>query len=131
MNEFANLLNAHGHFHDWYLETITIRGNVNPRIPDTLILGIFDSERSAKLTFSGVTRLGIEDGGLLNIVNAIEIVEADSPAFQQAQRVLAKSAHDERSAVHTAYLYSTVGAEIAVEFDSLHIETSLRPADLS
>jgi hypothetical protein len=131
MNKISDLLDAHGHFHDWYLETITIRGNVNPRIPDTLILGIFESERSAKLTFRGVTRLGIEDGGLLNIVNAIEMIDADSPAYQQAQRVLAKSAHDERRAIHTAYLYSTVGAEIAVEFDSLHIETSSRSADLS
>lgn len=123
MNKISDQLSAHGHFHDWYLETIIIRGIINPRVPDTLILGLFDYERAARVTFSGVTRLGIESGGALNIVNSIEMVEPGSPAFQQAQSLLAKSAHDKRRAIHTVYLYSTVGAEIAVEFDALSIET--------
>jgi hypothetical protein len=123
MNEISRQLSAHDGFHDWHLESITIRGIINPRVPDTLILGLFDYEQSANVTFSGVTRLGIEAAGALNIVNGIEMVEPDSPAFQQAQILLAKSAHDKRRGVHTVYLYSTVGAEIAVEFDSLAIET--------
>ncbi|MFM0324569.1 hypothetical protein [Caballeronia glebae] len=123
MNEISNRLSAYGHFHDWYLETIVVRGMINRRIPDTLVLGLFDYEREVRLTFNGVTRLGIESGGALNIVNAIEIVDPDSQAFQQAQSLLAKSAHDKRRGIHTAYLYSTVGAEIAIEFDSLTIES--------
>ncbi|WP_321800712.1 hypothetical protein [Caballeronia sp. J97] len=101
----------------------SFRGVIDPRLPDTLVLGLFDYERvTATLTFGGVTRLGIEPGGVLNIVNSIEVVEPDSEAFQQAQTLLAKSAHDTRRAIHTVYLYSTVGAEIAIEFDSLRIE---------
>ncbi|MDR5754292.1 MULTISPECIES: hypothetical protein [unclassified Caballeronia] len=129
MNEISDQLSEHGHFHDWYLEAIIIRGTANRRVPDTLVLGLFESEREATITFSGVTRLGIEDGGALNIVNAIEVVESNSQAFQQAQSLLAKSAHDKRKGNYTVYLYSTVGAEIAVEFDSMNIDLK-RPIEV-
>lgn len=122
MNDVSTQLSEHGHFHDWYLEAIIIRGVTNPRVPDTLILGLFEGEREATITFRGVSRLGIEAGGALNIVNSMEAIEPNSEAFQQVKSLLAKSAHDTRRGKHTVYLYSTVGAEIAVEFDSLNIE---------
>jgi hypothetical protein len=64
------------------------------------------------------------DGGLLNIVNAIEVLEPDSETYPLAMRMLQKSAHfGKRRADHVAYV-STVGVEIAVEFDSPGVEST-------
>lgn len=51
-----------GHFHDWYIDIIATRNEVDPKVPDTFILGLFDQERRATVTFCGVTRVGIEHG---------------------------------------------------------------------
>ncbi|KXU87329.1 hypothetical protein CR51_35445 [Caballeronia megalochromosomata] len=121
MPEISNL---YGNFHDWLLERIIVRGSENRRHPDTLILGLFDDQEGfVSATFNGMTRLGIEGGGALNIVNCLEIVEPDADAFDLAQTLLSKSAHGERRGRYVAYLYSTVGAEIAVEFDEVTIAT--------
>jgi hypothetical protein len=117
-------LERFGCFHDWYLDIISTRNDVDPRVPDTFILGLFDRERRATITFRGVTRVGIENGGLLNIVNAIETVRPGSEPYKRAMALLERSAHGERRAEYVAYLFSTVGAEIAVEFDSLRIESA-------
>lgn len=124
MTTVAEILEAFHHFHDWYLDTIAIKGETDPKVPDLLILGLFDQQRRATLTFRGVTRVGIENGGVLNIVNAIETVPPGSGLYAQAQALLARSAHDHRRAGLIAYLFSTIGAEIAVEFDSLDVETA-------
>jgi hypothetical protein len=54
-----------GHFHDWYIDIIATRNEAEPKVPDTFILGLFDQERRATITFRGVTRAGIENAGLL------------------------------------------------------------------
>lgn len=127
MTPIAQTLEKFNHFHDWYLDTIAIQGKADPKVPDTVTLGLFDQHRRATIVFRRVTRVGIENGGLLNIVNAIETVSPGSEPYKRAQALLALSAHDHQRAEHVVYLFSTVGAEIAVEFDSLHIE-SIDPA---
>jgi len=122
MTPIAQTLEKFNHFHDWYLDTIAIQGEADPEVPDTVTLGLFDQHRRATIVFRGVTRVGIENGGLLNIVNAIETVSPGSEPYEQAQALLARSAHDQRRAEHVVYLFSTVGAEIAVEFDSSRVE---------
>jgi hypothetical protein len=119
MTEISNI---YGNFHDWFLESIVVRGSDDPRVPDTLILGLRDDTRgSVEIIFSGMTRAGIENGGALNIVNALEIVEPGEDGFELAQSLLARSAHGKRKARLVAYLYATVGAEIAVEFDRVTV----------
>lgn len=122
MTEIDDLLDRHGHFHDWYLETIIIRGEVRPKVPDTLILGLFDEDRRAILTFRGVSRIGIENAGVLNIVYAIDLIKPNSEAFDQARKLLAVSSREPHEGKSVVYLYSTIGAEIAVEFDSMSVE---------
>jgi hypothetical protein len=117
-------LQQFAHFHDWYIDIIATQGDVDPKLPDTLVLSLFNQQRRATITFRGVTRAGIENGGLLNIVNAIETVEPGSDAYHRAQVLLERSAHGPRRAAHVAYVFSSVGAEIAVEFDSLRVEST-------
>ncbi|MFP4894976.1 hypothetical protein [Paraburkholderia sp. EG304] len=123
MSTISDALKGFDHFHDWYLDTIAIHGEVNPKVPDTFVLGLFDRERRVTITFRGVTRIGIENGGLLNIVNAIETLKPDSDQYERAEVLLRRSAHGPTRAGHLAYVHSSVGAEIAVEFDSMTIES--------
>jgi hypothetical protein len=88
---------------------------------------LFQVADSSLPQLRGVTRVGIENGGLLNIVNAIETVSPGSEPYKRSQALLARSAHDHRRAEYVIYLFSTVGAEIAIEFDSLRVE-SIEPA---
>ncbi|CAM2170817.1 hypothetical protein PSAC2689_10383 [Paraburkholderia sacchari] len=63
MTTISEALENFGHFRDWYLNIIATKGEVNPKVPDTFIVGLFDQERRATITFCGVTRIGIENGG--------------------------------------------------------------------
>ena len=119
----AEISDLYGNFHDWFLETIIVRGSTNPRRPDTLVLGLFDDQTCVSVTFDGMSRAGFKGGGALNIVNCLEIVEPNTDGFALAQSLLSESAHGKHSGRYVAYLYSTVGAEIAVEFDSVTIAT--------
>ncbi|MEM5367848.1 hypothetical protein V4C53_17645 [Paraburkholderia azotifigens] len=119
-----NSLDQFGGFHDWYLDVIATAMEDGASTPNTLKLGLYNQSRRATVCFCGVTRASIVDGGLLNIVNSIEELTPDNAAYAAAMEMLKKSAHfGKRRAEHIAYLFSTVGAEIAVEFDSLEIET--------
>ncbi|SEI55437.1 hypothetical protein [Paraburkholderia diazotrophica] len=121
----TDALEQFGGFHDWYLDVIATSKEGGANTPNTLILGLCDQSRRATVTFCGVTRASIVDGGLLNIVNSIEVLTVGNAAYPAAIAMLKKSAHfGTHSANHIAYLFSTVGAEIAVEFDSLKIEPS-------
>ncbi|WNC91525.1 hypothetical protein RI103_09330 [Paraburkholderia sp. FT54] len=121
----ADELEKFGNFHDWYIDIIATSKEGGGSTPNTLTLALYDQTRRATVTFCGVTRAAIEGGGLLNIVNAIEVLEQDNEAYAVAISMLERSAHFGRHhGDHIAYVFSTVGAEIAVEFDSLRIETA-------
>lgn len=112
------------YFHDWYIDIIATRNEADPEVPDTFILGLFDKGRRATITFRGVTRVSFENGGLLNIVYAIELLEPDSEPYKRATALLERSAHGKQRAANVAYVFATAGAEIAVEFDSIRIEAA-------
>ncbi len=118
-------LEKFGGFHDWYIDIIATGKEEGASTPNTLTLALYDQNRRATVTFRGVTRATIDGGGLLNIVNAIEVLEPDSEAYPAAIEMLKKSAHfGARRGAHIAYVFSTVGAEIAIEFDSIRIEAT-------
>jgi hypothetical protein len=39
-------------FHDWYIDIMATRNEADAKVPDTFILGLFDEERRATITFS-------------------------------------------------------------------------------
>jgi len=120
----TDALERFGNFHDWYLEAIATSKEGSANTPNALTLRLYDQSRRATVTFFGVTRASIIDGGLLNIVNSIEVLKPGDEAYSAAIQVLKKSAHfGKRRADHIAYVFSTVGAEIAVEFETLDIAT--------
>jgi hypothetical protein len=110
------------HFHDWYLDRITIGPNEEPR---ALTLGLYLGNERANVTFEGVTCLSLENLGLLNIVYSIRIVEASDKNYDYVSAVLNKG---ERLSTHkaakVAFMYSSLGAELAIEFDALEIQAA-------
>lgn len=121
----TDALEQFGSFHDWYIDVIATSKEGGTSTPNALTLGLYDQKRRATVTFHGVTRASIVDGGLLNIVNSIEVLKPGDEAYPAAVEMLKKSAHfGKRYADNIAYVFSTVGAEIAVEFDSIKIETT-------
>ncbi|PLZ00837.1 hypothetical protein CY652_19195 [Burkholderia sp. WAC0059] len=81
--------------------------------------------RRATVTFQGVTCVCLESWGLLNIVYSIRLLRPDDERFAQARTVLARGERlTDRRAACLVYLYSTLGAEIAVELDSIRIESA-------
>jgi hypothetical protein len=118
----AESLDQFGHFHDWYLDTVAVGPNHEPR---TLTLGLYLNDKRATVTFEGVTCVCLENWGLLNIVYAIQLLQPDDERYTWARNVLAKGERlSDRNGAHLAYMYSTLGAEIVVEFTSLRIESA-------
>jgi hypothetical protein len=110
------------HFHDWYLDRITVGPNEEPR---TLTLGLYLGNERATVTFEGVTCFSLQHLGLLNIAYSIRIVEATDKNYEYASAVLNKGERlSTRKGAKTAFMYSSLGAELGIEFDSLHIERS-------
>jgi hypothetical protein len=113
-------LDQFGHFHDWYLQSVAVGPNHEPR---TLTLGLYLDNRRATVTFEGATCVHIENWGLLNIVYAIRLVRPDDERYARARNVLANGERlSDRNGDHLACVYSTLGAEIVIEFGSLRIE---------
>jgi hypothetical protein len=113
------LLKAWGYYHDWYLDSVTIGPNAEPR---TLTLGLHLGSKRAVVTFNGATCVTVERLGLLNIVYGIHIVAPDDAKYARASAVLESGERlTGRRAALLAFLYSTLGAELAIEFDSLEI----------
>ncbi|NIF76903.1 hypothetical protein F3J20_05735 [Paraburkholderia sp. Cy-641] len=118
-------LEKFGRFHDWYIDMIATGKEGNGDTPNTLTLGLYDQNHRALLTFQGVTRASIVDGGMLNIVNAIEVLQPNDDAYPTAMAMLKRSAYfGKRRAEHVVYIFSTVGMETAIEFDKLNIEST-------
>jgi len=115
-------LKAFDYFHDWYVDSIALQGNDASKCPDTLTLGFSLGQRRVSVTFEGMTRLGIENGGTVNIVLSMEEAQPDTEVDAFAQRLLKQSLRGKRTAEHVVYLHPTAGFAIAVEFDALAIE---------
>lgn len=106
-------------FHDWYLDIVAIGPNQEPR---SLTLGLYRAGERATATFEGVSCFRLENLGLLNIVFKIISLKPHDQDYLKAMQLLEKGERLEaRKASNIAYLYSTVGAELAIEFDSLAI----------
>ncbi|WP_235024672.1 hypothetical protein [Caballeronia arvi] len=115
-------LKTWGYFHDWYLHNVTIGPNAEPR---TLTLGLQLGSRNAVVTFNGVTCLSVERLGLLNIVYGIHFVAPDDAKYARASAVLeAGERLTNRKAALLAFVYSTLGAELAIECDSLEVHVT-------
>jgi hypothetical protein len=116
------ILKTWGYFHDWYLDSVTIGPNAEPR---ALTLGLHLDTRHAVVRFNGVTCVSVEHLGLLNIVYGIHIVAPDDAKYRRARAVLeAGERLTDRKAALLAFLYSTVGAELAIECDSLDVHAT-------
>jgi len=116
------VLKAWGYFHDWYLDSVTVGPNAEPR---ELMLGLHLGSRCAEVTFNGVTCVSLERLGLLNIVYGIHIVEPDDARHARASAVLrAGERLTDRKGALLAFVYSTLGAELAIECDSLEVHAS-------
>ena len=80
----AATLDDWGHFHDWYLDTVAVGPNEEPRV---LKLGLYLGDRRATVTFNGVTCCHLDGFGLLNIVYSLRLTE---PSDKDYPRVIAQ-----------------------------------------
>ncbi|WP_244817750.1 hypothetical protein [Caballeronia sp. Lep1P3] len=122
MNDIDVTLKAFDYFHDWYVDSIALQGNEASTCPDTLTLVLSLADRRVSIAFAGMTRLGIENGGTVNIVLSMEEVQPNTEVNAIAQRLLKQSLRGKRTAQHVVYLHPTAGFAIAVEFDFLAIK---------
>lgn len=112
-----NALTAWNDFHDWSLDSVTIGPNTEPR---TLTLGLYLGDRRAIVSFEGVTCVCVERLGLLNIVYGIHVVPPTDAKYAHARAVLERGERPtHRKAPLLVFVYSTLGAEIAIECDAL------------
>jgi len=109
-------------FHDWYLDRLALGPNEEPR---KLILGLSLGNERVDVTFDGVKCFNLECLGLLNIVYGIRIVEAADKNYERVSAALNKGERiSTRKGAKVAFMYSSLGAELAIEFDSLHVESA-------
>ncbi|CAL8474580.1 hypothetical protein [Caballeronia sp. S22] len=115
MNDEA--LQTWNYFHDWYLDSLSIGPNIEPR---TFALGLHLESRRAVVTFNGATCVAVDRLGLLNIVYGIHVISPEDAKYERACRVLATGERlTNRKANTLAFVYSTLGAELAIECDSV------------
>lgn len=115
-------LKAWGYFHDWYLDSVTVGPNAEPR---ALALGLYLDNRRASVTFNGVTCVSVEHLGLLNIVYGIHVVAPGDAKHARAYAVLETGERlTRRRAALLVFVYSTLGAELAIECDSLEVHVT-------
>jgi hypothetical protein len=107
------------HFHDWYLDSIHIGPNQEPR---TLALGFYLGTVRATVTLDGVTCCSVDGLGLLNIVYSLRIIDASNKNYDSVIAALNKGERlSKRKGSQVAFMYSSLGAELAIEFDSLSV----------
>jgi hypothetical protein len=112
-------LYAFDYFHDWHVDGIELRNESDATCPDVLILSLKINARRVLVTFQGMTRLGIENGGTVNIVLSMERARANTQLEALAQSLLKRSLKGKRTAANIVYLHPTAGFSVAVEFDSM------------
>jgi hypothetical protein len=115
-------LNVFNRFHDWYLDSIHVS-----KERETLTLGLHLQDQRASVSFVGMNRCVLDNLGLQNIVYAIEILEPGTQRFAKAQQTLAKAERwrDVQPGI-LAQVFSTCGAELVVECDSLEVDPPAR-----
>ncbi|WP_322034203.1 hypothetical protein [Paraburkholderia sp. J76] len=114
-----NVLTAWNHFHDWFMDSVAIGPNVEPR---TVTLGLHLGNKRTAVTFEGVTCVTVEHLGLLNIVYGIHIVPPNDTKYARVSAVLGRGERlTHRRAALLVFVYSTLGAELAIECDSLAV----------
>jgi hypothetical protein len=117
-----SMLTKWNNFHDWYLDRLTHGPNEEPR---ELILGLYLGNERVHVTFEGVTCFSLVGLGLLNIIYSIKIVEAADKNYKDVSAALNKGERlSKRIGAKVAFMYSSLGAELAIEFDSLRIESA-------
>ncbi|MBJ9624006.1 hypothetical protein I5580_14690 [Burkholderia multivorans] len=71
------------------------------------------------MIFDGVTCFHLAQLGLLNIVNGLRTIDANDEDHGRVIAQLAKGERlSDRRGAQIGYLYSTLGAELAIEFDT-------------
>jgi hypothetical protein len=122
MQMATSTLTDRNNFHDWYLDRLALGANEEPR---ELILGLYLGDERVSVTFEGVTCFNLECFGLLNIVYSIKIIEAADKNYEAVRAALNKGERlSTRKGAKVVFMYSTLGAELAIEFDSLRIESA-------
>ncbi|MFL9899161.1 hypothetical protein PQR75_06045 [Paraburkholderia fungorum] len=72
-----------------------------------------------------MTCFSVEHLGLLNIVYSVRIVEATDKNYEYANAALNKGERlSTQKGAKVAFTHASLGAEIAVEFDSLKIKSA-------
>jgi hypothetical protein len=108
-----------GHFHDWYLDVVAVGPNEEPR---TLTLGLYLGSQRATVTFEGATCFHLDGLGLLNIVYSLRLTNPSDKDYSRVMAQLSKGERlSDRRGASIAYMYSSLGAELAIEFDSLKV----------
>ncbi|SAK59510.1 hypothetical protein AWB82_02673 [Caballeronia glebae] len=122
MTNIHKRLESFDFFHDWHVDAIALHSDDDPDCPDTLVLKMRLVDRRVIVTFHGMTRLGIEGGGTVNIVLSLEPVKPDTETERLAAKLFENSLKSKRVADNAVILYPTAGFAIAVEFDTLTVE---------
>ncbi|WP_321801812.1 hypothetical protein [Caballeronia sp. J97] len=118
-----NTLKAFNYFHDWYLDTIHVS-----KEDETLTLSLYLQDRRVSVSFIGMNRCVLENLSLQNIVYGIEVLEPGTQRYERAERVLAKAeSWNDRKAGVLVQIFSTCGAELVIEFDTLEIREDGSP----
>ncbi|WP_269507387.1 hypothetical protein [Burkholderia sp. IMCC1007] len=118
----TNTLAEWENFHDWYLDRVDIGPNKEPR---SLAIGLYVGDQRLTLVFDGVTCFHLAQLGLLNIVNSLRVIDPNDDDYGRVTTQLAKGERlSDRRGAKVAYLYSTLGAELAIEFDSWRVVQS-------
>ena len=108
------------YFHDWYLDVIEVGHNVEPR---RLTIGLYRAQRRVNRVFNGVTSVSLSNFGMLNIVSEIKVVHKDDIRWRLIMDELERCERlSKRRANNIMVLYSSLGAELSIELDSLTVE---------
>jgi hypothetical protein len=122
LTNIRKTLESFDFFHDWHVDAIALHSDEDADCPDTLVLKLRLVNRRVIVTFHGMTRLGIDGGGTVNIVLSLEPVQPDTETERLAAKLFKNSLKGSRVADNTVILYPTAGFAIAVEFDTLIVE---------
>lgn len=108
-----------GHFHDWYLDTLAVGRSPEPGLVQ---ISLYRGQQQATVIFQGVTGLHVSGFGLLNIVNGLRLVGIGEQDYGRLMAALDRGDRlSKRRAKNVVCLYSTLGAEIVLECDSLTV----------
>lgn len=112
-------LNEFDYFHDWNI------GAISARDRHKLIVEMEYDGKHATLIFSGTSRCTIEHFGVANnIIFEVKILSPGDVNYDLALSMLAKSERFSETPGHRiSMIVATAGAELAIEFDTLNIET--------